>query len=222
MLRCFGLVLALVVSLACGPDNKSSDAGTGASTTETASTGMATGTSGTTTTAPTTSASDDTGAAPLCEGTSASDLPGVAITFPPQRCSFTLAEAAAGLTFTYEVTIDAPVAELTSQHNDAGSCDQPGPSGLITAGQVAGNGEMYCLCDQGLCAGDTPTVELAAGVFPDSFSWDGVNWSGPSDTNNPKGAPFPAGNYAVSITSHGLVGTKPFKLQASLPLTLVP
>jgi hypothetical protein len=50
------------------------------------------------------------------------------------------------------------------------------------------------------------TTTLHQGVYHASFNWDGVNWSGPSDTSNPKGAPFPAGSYRLDITATGYRG----------------
>jgi len=29
----------------------------------------------------------------------------------------------------------------------------------------------------------------------------GVNWTGPSDTGNPKGAPFPPGDYTLTVST---------------------
>jgi hypothetical protein len=61
----------------------------------------------------------------------------------------------------------------------------------------------YCLCDTGRCGlGDSP-VDLVAGVYEESFEWDGREWSGPSDTQNPKGDPFPPGTYQIRVTAAG-------------------
>lgn len=237
------LLLATLLPLACGPTSGTSDASSGAATTTadpttttTADPTTSTSTSTPTTTddpAPTTAStasSDDTastadpGPPTLCAGTSSSDLPGVSIVFPPQPCRFTLAEAAAGLHFIFEVTIDAPVDAVTSLHNDQGSCDQPGPSGLITFGQVSDGFYHYCLCDVGLCGGEVESVTLAPGSFPDTFTWYGFVWGGPHDVFEPEGPPFPPGDYTVTVSSHGELGpdAQPFELLASLPITLVP
>lgn len=238
-------LLLLTLALACGPATNSSDsdsATTGPGTTDattnpgsttadptttatpTSTTGEAT-TTATTTSEPATT-SDDTGSTRLCEGTSTSDLPGVAIAFPPQDCTFTLAEAAAGLTFKYTIDVAQPIADVTPFQSDAGGCGQPDASGLIPFATVAGGDQSYCLCDVGLCPGTTTTVDLVPGEFPDTFAWDGVNWSGPSDTDNPKGAPFPPGDYEVKIVAPGTVGPEgeatEFTVLATLPITLVP
>ena len=233
MIRHTPLLFATLLPLACGPGSNTTDPGsTGDETTATTQTTATTSPDLPTTTTPTTSESTPTestattGPAPLCEQTGLSDLPGVSILFPEQDCVFTLAEAAAGLEFSYEVVIDAPLADVTPFHSDAGGCDSPGPSGLITFFTIAGGDENYCLCDQGLCPGTVETIALAPGTFPDTIAWTGVNWGGPSDTNNPKGPPFPPGNYLVTIIAQGTVGpegeAQPFQVQATLAITLVP
>jgi hypothetical protein len=75
---------------------------------------------------------------------------------------------------------------------------------------------MYAFCEPHL---------LNVGVYAKSFNWDGVNWSGPSDTNNPKGMPFPAGDYELVIQALGSTnqGTEtPFSVEASLVIRLEP
>ena len=91
--------------------------------------------------------------------------------------------------------------------NDAGNCQAPGASGLIVSGEVDGDGQHYCLCDQGLCPPPSdPPVELVAGSYPETFGWNGVNWNGPSDTANPFGPPFPPGDYIVQVRATGEFG----------------
>lgn len=235
------LLLAALLPLACGPGTGTSDPGstddpgTGADATTAPTTDTpTTSTSETTTTDDLTAASasttaptgDDTGPVAPCTVTAVSDLPGVSILFPEQDCVFTLAEAAAGLDFKFEVEILEPLADVTPAHNDAGGCDQPGPSGLITFPTVSGGDEHHCICDQGICPGFDVTVDLAAGTFADNFPWDGVNWSGPSDTNNPKGDPFPPGAYDVTVRARGFHGIgermQPFTVTSTLEITLVP
>ena len=63
---------------------------------------------------------------------------------------------------------------------------------------------------------------LVAGTYPDSLPWDGVNWFGPSDFNNPKGPPFPPGTYAVKIRAIGQREGQPFEVLGELPITLTP
>jgi len=42
---------------------------------------------------------------------------------------------------------------------------------------------------------------LRKGTYARTFTWDGVNWTGPSDTGNPKGAPFPPGDYTLTVST---------------------
>jgi len=139
-----------------------------------------------------------------CGTTIDSDLPGVSITFSTSACSWTLAEAAAGLKFGYQVVVEDDLPGVLPKPQDAGWCGQPGPSGLITFGRVNGNDQNYCICDTGLCQGPSEVpVTLKAGTYDGVFEWDGVNWGGPSDTGNPKGEAFPPGTYTLTISAKG-------------------
>jgi len=157
-----------------------------------------------------------------CTGTVTSDLPGVRVEYVPQRCTFTLAEAAAGIDIDYAVVVDAPLASVTVRPQDAGGCGAPGPSGLVTFEQLAGGAQRYCLCDTGLCPGGDRTVALAAGSYPASFHWTGRNWGGPSDTGMPMGAPFPAGDYTLRVSAIGSYASASFTVASTFPIHLVP
>jgi len=205
-----------------------SDSATGDQTSGTAGTstgGQTSGTAGTSTggdtSTGTSEGSGETGVAPSCEGAGPSNLEGVCIVFPPQPDSFTLAEAKAGVEFKYEVVVLADVPGVTTE--SVNTCDEPGPSGLFVGERVEGGDQAYCLCDQGKCPKPAlPAFVLAAGAYPDSLPWDGVNWSGPSDFNNPKGPPFPPGMYAVKIRAIGQHAGQPFEVIGELPITLTP
>ncbi len=193
------------------------DTSTGAATT---STGVDTSTGADTSTG-TSGSSGDTGVVASCDGAGSSNLEGVCIVFPPQKDSFTLAEAKAGVEFTYEVVVLADVAGVTTE--SLNTCDQPGPGGLFVSEKIEGNDQSYCLCDQGKCPNPVePAFVLAAGNYPDSLPWDGVNWSGPSDFNNPKGPPFPPGMYTVKIRTIGKHEGQPYEVIGELPITLTP
>lgn len=177
----------------------------------------------TSTTADTSTTDDSTTGALPCES---GDLPGVCIRFLPQQDTFTLAEAQAGVTFEYEILVEADL-ESVQPMAGAETCDQPDPSGLYTSGRVAGGDQSYCVCDVGICpCCDFPVITLAAGVYPGSFEWNGVNWTGPSDFGNPFGPPFPPGDYEVTISADGVWSPNgeetPFALVGTLPITLVP
>src|SRR6185503_6625777 len=103
------------------------------------------------------------------------------------------------------------------------TCGTPGPSGLYTFEKLSGDGQSYCLCDGGKCAPPTNVpITLKAGTYPSSFTWDGKNWSGPSDFGNPKGPPFPAGSYTLDVSATGTSAGTAFNVFVNLPITLVP
>jgi hypothetical protein len=151
-----------------------------------------------------------------------SDLAGVSIDFPEQRCVFTLAEAAAGIGIDYQVVVEAPVAAVTTRPQDAGGCDTAGDSGLILFEDLAGSGERYCICNTGLCPGADVTSDLAAGSYPSQFTWMGRNWSGPSDTGMPMGAPFPPGSYTLTVSAVGEHGGAPIRIEGTFTIHLIP
>ena len=163
-----------------------------------------------------------------CKPVSTSTLPDVSLHFLATDCSFTLAEAAAGLTIDYEVEIAADVPGVAPEAQDAGNCETPQPYGLVVHEVLAGGAEQYCLCDVGLCPGNPlPPVTLGAGTYPGSFGWQGENWGGPSDFGAPKGAPFPAGTYDLVVSATGTVTEAgslpvPFSVTGKLPITLTP
>jgi len=157
-----------------------------------------------------------------CTGTVTSDLPGVHIDFAPQRCTFTLAEAAAGIDVTYAVVVDAALMSVTVRPQDAGGCGAPGPSGLITLERLGGGGQSYCVCDTGLCPGGDRVVGLPAGSYAATFHWTGHNWGGPSDTGMPLGAPFPAGDYTLGVSAVGSYAGVAYTVASTFPIHLVP
>lgn len=159
-----------------------------------------------------------------CRVTGSSSLPGVAISFPGASCSFSIAEAQAGIEFTYEVSVQQAIADISPRAQDLGSCGEPGDSGLVLFEEITDGNHRYCICDSGLCEpGQSPTL-LRPGIYIQTFSWDGHNWTGPSDTSNPKGSPFPAGDYDFLVSA---VGTwrvqgrdQPFEVIGTLHITL--
>jgi len=162
-----------------------------------------------------------------CQLEEVSDLPGVHIHVKAENCVFTLAQARAGISIPYEIVVDHDL-EVVPKAPPGSYCYQPGPSGLLVGAILKGSGNQYCLCDQGLpyatfCS--QPSA-VRAGVYSATFDWDGVNWFGPSDTVNPKGAPFPPGTYRLDITAKGLraeadAGNAPFTVSASFAVVLV-
>jgi hypothetical protein len=159
-----------------------------------------------------------------CVVTSTSSLPGVTIAFrQPISCSFTVSQAQAGIAIPYDVLVANGVADVVPTPQDAGMCGQPGSSGLILFERLDGGGQVYCLCDTGLClAMPLPPRTLQAGMYANTFSWNGRNWMGPSDTGNPQGLPFPPGDYTLTVRATGTHSAASFVVSATLAIRLTP
>jgi len=157
-------------------------------------------------------------------------LPGVSFDLTGVPGAITLAEAEAGVVFTYEVVIEGDLEEVVSLPLDAGGCDQPHASGLRILERISGGRQLYCLCDTGLCPTVTPSTTLGKGRYAGTFEWTGKNWQGPSDTVNPLGEPFPPGRYSFEVRAKGSYPAKekcdtcrvPFEITASVEFELVP
>ncbi|MFY0539562.1 hypothetical protein [Nannocystis pusilla] len=153
-----------------------------------------------------------------------SSLPGVTIVFPPQPCTFTVAETHAGVVFHYEVHVEAALPDVQAYRQDPGDCDEPGASGLIVAPRIFGGDEEYCFCNQGLCPGlDIPPITLQPGVYPGELEWKGWNWQGPHVDLGPA---FPPGEYVVQERAIGSFKSNgadvDYEVLAQLPITLLP
>jgi hypothetical protein len=162
-----------------------------------------------------------------CNGPRTSDLPGVRLVFDtPERCSFSVAEVAAGLSFHYQLIVDQDVPGL--QQGIGSVCKGPSAdNGLITSFEIAGGSERYCFCDTGLCAGPTVfTTTAKKGVYVGKIVWYGDNWQGPSDTFVPYGRPFPPGMYTLTVRASGtrgpVDGGAPFEVSARRFITITP
>lgn len=129
------------------------------------------------------------------------------IVIPDQRCSFSQSEALAGVDIQYQVISAEAVDNVYPEPLDQGGCGTPDDSGLIVFEELAsttGGPEQYCQCDVGLCApGDPVAVALPAGTFVKTFHWEGRSFSGPSDTGDSPGEPFPPGLYILRLTAAG-------------------
>ncbi|WP_170228752.1 hypothetical protein [Polyangium fumosum] len=160
-----------------------------------------------------------------CDIGGSSTLPGVSVEFVTTDCTYTVAEAAAGIKIDYNIVAASEVANVYP--GSQSSCGQPDESGLIPLAVLSGGDQKYCLCDVGICPapGDVPNP-VPAGTYPGSFTWDGVNWNGPSDFGAPKGEPFPPGDYTLSVSAIGEYdeagAKKPFKVEGTFVLHLVP
>lgn len=150
-----------------------------------------------------------------------STLTGVTIKLTTTSCTFTLAQAKAGITIAYEVDIAANVTGVVPGGQSSGP--RIGPSGLDVFENLSGNGQHYCLCDVGLGpALPTTPVTLNAGSYPSTFQWDGHNWYGPSDTGTPKGALFPTGDYVLEVSAIGKKDGVAFTVSSKFRIQLVP
>jgi hypothetical protein len=155
-----------------------------------------------------------------CLAMSSSDLPGVSIEMGTDaRCRFTLAEAAAGIAIPYAVVVDGTLSVTSRPYN---SCSTPGPSGLDVFEELSGDMQRYCYCDVGLCPMMEPMVDLVVGTHPASFTWEGRNWAGPSDTGMPMGDPFPPGSYTLSLRATGTYEGADYVVETTFPIELVP
>jgi hypothetical protein len=179
------------------------------------------------TTANTTPDTSDASTLPCRLGES-SNLPDVSIHILRDDCTFTLAEARAGISVPYEVTVANDVEQVVVTPAAGTYCYQAGTSGLLVFENLGGGGQHYCLCDRGLpnrsyC--EQPAT-LHAGVYSAAFTWDGRNWTGPSDTNNPKGEYFPVGAYRLDIIAQGSqgaidAGATAFSVNAAFGINLI-
>jgi len=159
---------------------------------------------------------------PSCILEESSTLPGVRFAFRTSTCTFTLAQAMSGISIPYDLVVEHDVLGFVPGQpywygSDAANLD--------INEVLSGGTQNYCLCDIGLPYSSCPLadggsyhpdggssspcepVTIPTGVYHRVFTWDGHNWNGPSDTANPKGALFPAGDYELKITtSAGSIG----------------
>lgn len=151
----------------------------------------------------------------------------ISIEFPEKAYRFTLAEVANGVTIDYSIRVKQNISNVIPRPQDDGSCGGLGPSGLFPFEKISGNGQSYSLQDIGLCPQEEkPARTIQSGVYAASFQWDGRNWWGPSDFDNPKGDPFPPGSYTLTVRIVGEVVTKgrkqPYDIANSIKVNLVP
>ncbi len=149
----------------------------------------------------------------------------ITIEFSKPEYVFTLAEVAKGVKFDYTIKVTKDINGVIPLPLDDGLVARPGPSGLCPFEQIAGGGQSYSLRDVGLAQPrEIRPGAIKEGKYPKSFEWDGRNWTGPSDFDNPKGDPFPPGDYTLTVVVAGELATaegkKPFRLTSNVPLKL--
>jgi hypothetical protein len=150
---------------------------------------------------------------------------GVKVEFPKDGYTFTLAEAAKGVKIEYTVVVEQDYPGIIALPHGPSFNDPAGPSGLYPRQQISGKDQFYCLMDFGLGAPPKESAKMIKkGSYQHSFEWDGRNWTGPSDFGNPKGKPFPAGTYEVTVIMRGKVAgdkeTTPYEVIAKTKLVL--
>ncbi len=141
----------------------------------------------------------------------------VKIEFPKDGYTFTLADAAKGVKLEYKIVVTEERAGVVALPFGPSFTEPAGPSGLHPREAISGNNQRYCIEDSGRAfppKGKAAT--LKKGEYKHAFEWDGRNWSGPSDTNNPKGKAFPAGTYDVTVMLHGELETAKGRVPYSL------
>ena len=157
-----------------------------------------------------------------CVPRSHTNLSGAHIQFPVgTRCSYTLAELREGIVIPYHVVVTEPH-RVVSHPQDAGRCQAAQESGLAPFAVISdGLDDLWCVCDEGMCGYHDPEVDMKLGTYSRAVEWGGRNWTGPSDTDLPKGEPFEPGTYKVTVSA---VGTLPaengrsFRVEAELPI----
>lgn len=151
----------------------------------------------------------------------------ISIDFSKKAYTYTLAEVAKGIQFDYTITVGKVIDGVMPIPQDDGSASGPGPSGLFPFEKISGNSQSYSLRDIGLAPPhETPARTIKQGKYRSSFEWDGRNWTGPSDFDNPKGDPFPPGNYKLEVRIVGDVespkGRVRYEISKSVPVKLLP
>jgi hypothetical protein len=134
-------------------------------------------------------------------------------------CTF---QSGVGGTFTYEVTTSdsAPTLHTAATGPGCSTCASWSSDPMsFVSWNIGGSGVRYCTCDTGCCAPqEAKTISLDRGTKTAKIEWPGKQWDGPSDTGAPLGAPFPPGEYAVTVTFGGATeGT----VTATLPIVVV-
>lgn len=164
----------------------------------------------------------DVPAAGSCNVQAHSTLPGVEIRFDPGvKCRFSLPEARAGIRIPYQVVVARDVPEVSLDALDDGGCMVRAPGELAVFEEISGGEQYYGLKDVGNCPRmDGPVGTLSAGVVRHEFVWDGLNWRGPSDTGEVKGAAFPVGVYGLRIRAVGDVRGVDFEVVGELEVVL--
>ncbi len=150
----------------------------------------------------------------------------VSFEFEQLRYRFTQAEAMGGVALNYDLVVRGDTPPLAVFRDSECSGNNLGASGILVFEEITGNGQRYAWDDCGL--GFFPETEakpIPQGRYAYTMQWDGRNWAGPSDTNNPKGPPFPPGEYMLTVSTWGVVeesdGARYFRIEGKVPVEIV-
>jgi hypothetical protein len=159
----------------------------------------------------------------------ASDLSGVSIEVMAPTCTFTVAQAQAGIEIEYAILVDADIAGVFPDEYGSANCTELDALQLLVSERLFDDGDsVYCVCDKGLCPPWTPPeVTVLAGVYVRLFEWEGHAWNGPSDTRTPYGDPFPPGTYRLELRAIGQFadpdnGPRAFEVLTEAEVVLTP
>jgi len=127
-----------------------------------------------------------------CDVNSFSTLPGIRIEFETTDCSWTLAEARAGLRFDYLVRVDRDIKGIVPAVSGACGCGQPHISGLTLTEELQGDDHRACVSNARTCLGPLEgPVTLRKGTYPGTMTLDGT-----SERRTP-------GNYTLTVRAAG-------------------
>ena len=146
----------------------------------------------------------------------------VKIAFPRGGYSWTLDEVAGGVTLAYDVIVTGTFERVSSTAPGSKTA-----TGFCPLDSIRGNGQSYHPHDHGHPG--PPEFDghiVLPGRTRHALPWDRRNWTGPSDFDNPKGPPFPAGTYRMEVVLCGQAdtggGLRPFRIARSTTVTLQP
>jgi hypothetical protein len=151
----------------------------------------------------------------------------VTIAVPAGGYRFTLAEAAAGVKLNYTITVTNDLSGVIPQWETFAYDNDPGCTDLCVNEEISAKGQSYAIRDVGhLAPPSNQPITLKKGHFSCAVQWRGKNWNGPSDTSQPEGPPFPAGEYWLKVSMIGRVltprGERPYRLASIAPVILAP
>lgn len=140
-----------------------------------------------------------------CEVTSFSNLPGIRIEFTTTDCSWTLAQARAGLHVDYRVRVDRDIKGIVPAASGACGCGQPHISGLTLTEELQGADHRVCIGNAETCLGPVEEpVTLRKGTYPGTMTLEGPSEARAGNRAGATGVPFAPGNYTLTVRAAGV------------------